>query len=141
MKKAIPQSKGNDKRSLNQKSGAKKSMKEITRRQSLKTMAAGAYAVPATMVLLSAQRAVAQSCPAECTLVDFTVNSTNNTSVLIRWEDCQTSQSTNWYITSTNPFENQAACGTQVRVSYPNGGSTQDYDVSADPNQNDFSWP
>ena len=49
--------------------------KGITRRETLKTLAAGAYAVPATAVLLTAERAVAQSAP----LSTRTITINNNT--------------------------------------------------------------
>jgi hypothetical protein len=61
----------------------------ITRRESLKKIAVTAYAAPATMVLLTSKRAVAQSEPCACELSGIGINVNANTFSATRsWFNC-----------------------------------------------------
>lgn len=95
------------------------SMQDITRRESLKKIAATAYAAPATLTLLTAGRAIAQSvqCP-----ITLTNNSSQTITVNLSGPDVPPGGTANFdYFGASLPIIWQTVSGTDVVWTVSNG--------------------
>jgi len=93
------------------------SSKGISRRESLKILAKGAYAVPFTAVLLTAERAVAQSIPGVARIV--TVTNNQAVAIAIQYTNGQ-GNVVNTNLAAGNSVPLTCAVGSSINI---NGGA------------------
>ena len=111
----------------------------INRRESLKKIAQVSYAVPATMVLLTSTRAVAQSCPPECTDFEFTIHPDTDADVIANYFVCENVPQ-EVYPTQFQDNVYRGQCGTDVVVTTSVFGPIS-YTIEPPPATNYFLYP